>query len=533
MRVDEWGKGLRVDLRIRLDGLLLAAAYAITCYAVRHVSIDQLFLPAGVRVAALLLFPPRLWAYLILGEYAYYAILRFPLIDDYGLAWFALASTYQMPVVALIVHLHRRLVVAGNEAWLLSLAALSSVVLGMTNILLMQLLWPPHLVEGTVAAVLKLSLGHYVAILTVAPLALMLSARAAPVAWSSWKRLPSAGALALLLILGYVSTRIPDADSSFKGGLQLLMTAPVIVLTCIHGWHGAAIGVPLLNLIVHLATPVTGLPGSFDAATFKTQQSLSVVFTALFALGAIAGHYRHRLDVSQQNQIKALSLAKASHLASEQELRARALRMRQIGENIDLSSSQMVDWLNGQGHRQFAGAVLRASTVSSRQFREQTSMVYPTSLEHVGLYLAIQIGGISQEWDATERVARPHFSGDPCELSTGLQLAAYRTIADAVSLLLEREKGQVQVRARCGGAQGLHGIVITVGVLDAGHMLAAKTVQMATERLASRTLTYGGKLQCCGNRVRVLMTEVPKGVAAESRSIDSPRRTSQRRASRS
>lgn len=56
-----WRKGVQLNLCIRPDGLALAAAYALLCWGTRQVSMDQFHLPAGVRVAALLMFPPRLW----------------------------------------------------------------------------------------------------------------------------------------------------------------------------------------------------------------------------------------------------------------------------------------------------------------------------------------------------------------------------------------------------------------------------------------------------------------------------------------
>lgn len=41
-------------------GLLIALSYAVLCWITRKLSLDQFYLPAGVRVAALLIVPPRL-----------------------------------------------------------------------------------------------------------------------------------------------------------------------------------------------------------------------------------------------------------------------------------------------------------------------------------------------------------------------------------------------------------------------------------------------------------------------------------------
>ncbi|PZP76106.1 MAG: hypothetical protein DI592_19225, partial [Stenotrophomonas maltophilia] len=87
MRLNWWNEGLQLKLRIRPAGLVLALLYAIACWASRQLSLDQFYLPAGVRVAAVLLFPPRWWPYLLLGEYAYFAQMRVPMIEKYGPAW--------------------------------------------------------------------------------------------------------------------------------------------------------------------------------------------------------------------------------------------------------------------------------------------------------------------------------------------------------------------------------------------------------------------------------------------------------------
>ncbi len=64
-------------------------------------SLDQFYLPAGVRVAAVLLFPPRWWPYLLLGEYAYFAKMRVPMIEN-GLG---LDSAGWHCTVMLVMHL--------------------------------------------------------------------------------------------------------------------------------------------------------------------------------------------------------------------------------------------------------------------------------------------------------------------------------------------------------------------------------------------------------------------------------------------
>lgn len=508
MKRELWSEGLRLDFRIQPTGLGLAALYALACLAARSISLDQFHLPAGLRVAALLLVPPRLWPYLLIGEYAYLAHIRYPMIEELGLPWVILGSIFLLPLVALVVRLHASSMKSQQIYWLLSLAACSAVLIALLRLSTMHLLWPSSPQDSLVSSVGRHVLGEYIGILTIAPLALLwLKRREASAGYRSL-RTPSIGSVLAVVALGSIAGLIPAELTTLKTSVQLTMVAPVVALTCMHGWRGAAVGVPLLNLAVHLTTPSTGLPGSFDASTFKTQQIIAVAGTGLLALGSRISHlYHEHLQQRSLDRTHTLSMTRSAQMAGEMDLRARALDIRSLGDNFDQALSDMADWLKHSGHEKLATRLLGTTVLHSRKFREQVSMVYPTSLEHVGLYLALQIGGISEKWNDTNRLTLRHLAGDPCRLSTGLQLATYRTLTEAVSLLIEGETGQIEVRARCGGLQRTRGILVSVTLLGTGQLLSADTVAKAAERLTGRAIVYGGTVQCRRNRIRILLVE--------------------------
>lgn len=509
MRLDWWRQGVRLNFRIHPQGIALSAVYAVACWATRQLSLDQFYLPAGVRVAALLVCPPRLWVYLILGEYAYFAQMRYPLIEKYGLAWVIAGSACLMPVVALVMKLHARLLRDRADVWMLSVAAVSALSATTINVVFSYVLWPVPLPVPFLTSLVRYSIGDYLGILTLAPLALLWIHRKGrelnrALIW------PSALLLALLLAMGLLVAALPSSLAGAKTTLQLVMALPVIALTCMHGWRGAAVGVPLINLVIGLTTPAS-TRYSFDYDTFVTQQIMAVAGTALLALGSSITQYYHRYRIGSRDRELAIKHVRSSHLASEMDLRERALSMRNLGEGLDHTLSQIADVLETSGHPGLAKSLLRISVSNSRQFRGETSMVYPTSLEHVGLYLALQIGGINEAWNQTNRMSSPRLVGDPCQLSMGLQLAAYRTMVEAASLLLKHEAGQIQIRARCGRMGGYRGIVASVGLIDSEARLSESTMRLAIERLTGRTLAYGGTVQCRRNRVRILLVEASAG----------------------
>ena len=154
-----------------------------------------------------------------------------------------------------------------------------------------------------------------------------------------------------------------------------------------------------------------------------------------------------------------------------------------------------------------ANSLQHASSVHSRLFREQASLVYPTGLEQVGLYVALQGGGAYEIWSNTHRVTQPRLTGNPCMLNVDLQLAIYRTRIAADSLLLEREAGPSCVRARCGTAGNRRGFVAVVALLDLGGALSTDSTHQAIERLGGRILAYGGSVNCRSNRLRLVLHE--------------------------
>ncbi|WNH51514.1 MASE1 domain-containing protein [Stenotrophomonas oahuensis] len=488
------------------QGLLLAGVYAMACWGLWHLSVDQFFLPAGLRVAALIVVPPRLWPYLLLGEYAYFARLRGPMVDTHGLAWAVAGSAVLMPAVMAVVHLHRRMIATRNELWLPSVAALASAVTCVLKLLSIHLLWPtppdtPVLHQATVYLI-----GDFTAILTLAPLALLWMRRTGTA--RSRRIAPrSAAAACILLGMGLAAALLPANLAQLRGGLLLLMALPAIALTVLHGWRGAAIAVPFWSIVTALSMHSTGLPGSFDASTYAWQQHLSLYGVALLSLGASLSYYHRQYRTRTRSEQQVLAQSRAALHASEVALRHRAQQMRRVGEGIDLSHAQMVQWLRAHGHSRLADSLLHTAEVCSRQFRAQTSMVYPAALEQIGLYLALQTSGIGQEWERSYRVLPPRFGGDPCRLSVDLQLAAYRTLTDAVSLLLEHEPGQLRVRVRCGQQRQMQGLVMTLRLLDPAQTISTATTVLAIERLSARIRACGGRIECRGRCIRVVLQE--------------------------
>ncbi|KAG1458371.1 hypothetical protein G6F57_014704 [Rhizopus arrhizus] len=176
----------------------------------------------------------------------------------------------------------------------------------------------------------------------------------------------------------------------------------------------------------------------------------------------------------------------------------------------------MVNWLHAQGHHAVADSLRHTSEVHSRLFRAQASMIYPAALERLGLYVALQAGGVREAWNATHRIGQPRLMGDPCALGVGLQLAAYRLVVDAVSLLLRCESGQISVSIRCGYFARNPGVFICVALVGRNESLGIRTTELANEQLLGRILVHGGHMDMSGNRLRIVLTEARGGSSQAS-----------------
>jgi len=200
--LDRFKKAVELSFRIRPAGIALAAVYALSCLGSRQFSLDQFFLPAGIRAAALLIVPTRLWPYLLLGEYAYFATLRIPMIDTYGLDWVILASTLLMPMAMLVVYLHRMRMPseAATGLWLLSLSFCTALFVPGLNLGISYVLWSNPPPSNLLDAVDRTIFGHFAAIITLVPLAFLWSRRQADPGWTDRFVAPTASAILVMLV---------------------------------------------------------------------------------------------------------------------------------------------------------------------------------------------------------------------------------------------------------------------------------------------------------------------------------------------
>ena len=494
-------------LRLRPAGVLLAVAYAFAVPLARALSEDQWALSAGLRVAALLLFPYRYWPYLFVGEWAAMFGRDWSSVDTRGLAW-VLVPMVNMPLVAWIIYSHRRYRAAGGYGWFLSVAALAAVAVTLLNIGVDTFLRAPIDFSRSIPWVraLRWALGDYLGILLLGLLALLWQQRA-DLGFSRRLGWDAGLALAVMGLLAVAVLGAQDADLIDRNGLRLLMLLPAVALTCLHGWRGAAIGVVAVNLAIYLSMDRAMLQNAHDMEAFMVQQAFALIATTLLGAGATISYYYQQYARHRSHEQQLADLAKASVLAGEAKRRQHAQRVHALSAALERPDEELLAWLQARGYSGLSQDLQASSAAQARQVREQLSLLYPADIERAGLYVALASGAIAGVWEQSDRLAHPELRGDPGGLSHTLQHVAYDCITDAVDLLLEQEPGTLQVRSRCGQFGAVQGILIQVGVLDPQRRLGADTVARARGLLAGRALAYGGSLRCRRNTISLLLSE--------------------------
>lgn len=500
-------KWIESELRWRW-GVVLAAGYALCFTALRPLSTDQWYLPAGLRVAALLIVPYRFWPYLFVGEVSALVYARHDYADAYGWTWLLISSMVLMPAAAGILRWHQKRLGSGRLYWFLSVALLTAAAVSVLNNGVAYWLVPAS--AGAVATwqtAFRFLLGDYLGIFMLAPLALM---------WKLGDELPTSsrrlswdagGAAVVIAGLFVILALSPDLNPDIQYSIRLLMIVPAAVLTFLHGWRGAAVGVAMVNLAVGLTMQRVDVDGTHDPAAFQAQEILALSATILFGLGAVISRYSSKVRYFGEARMQAIASARSSYAASERELQRRKRDFMRIGDGVRRAYADAAQTLHEAGQHRAALTMLNEGAERSREIRNQLILLYPEEIEMVGLYRALSSGLIAAAWQREGRVHRS-LRGKPELLSFDLQLAAYRTICDLVGLLQQAGHRQLSLKVRCSTRRRGRGIVISVSQTDSsgpGFTFAIESIDDAA--IAGRVIAYGGVVHRRSHRISLLMVE--------------------------
>jgi glucose-6-phosphate-specific signal transduction histidine kinase len=466
---------------------LLSTAYCACFLLAWRSSMDQWYLPAGLRVAALLFLPYRLWPCLLVGDAAALLAIRVPMLERGANPLWVWASPFLlMPCVALTVHAARRHLprLLQQEYLLLPLALALALWSTLCNLAL-NALFKGYTALAPLEALTRYWLGDYLGMLMfILPALLWLRRKEPGIARPELHRnvlLSAAAVLALFLVAGATH------DHLAQQMLMAMMVVPSIVLTLLHGWRGAAVGIVLANVAIGIMLPDTMTLAAYHAEAFQAQVALAGAATVLFVVGSRLSIAFERARRFRHDHQQALQFAQASYLQAERTLRRRVVEYSDLAVHMNRLRKDIVAHLRARGQHAAAMEMTRSGMIQTRLLDEYVTALYPLGIETHGLYAmlrSVAMGNLCE----TEFQCR--LRGDPMRLSLGLQLAAYRCVRDVVEALPPARRHLV--RARVWHAGGRQGIAVCV-LADASPLERQRPpARDADGELAMRLKVHGG-----------------------------------------
>lgn len=492
-------------LRYLEKGIALALVYSAAYLALWFNSLDQWFLPAGLRLAALLFLPYRFWPFLIAGDIAALAMLRFPRASFDGALWSYL-SPFALSLTAAVVPLIARLrfgEVSQRLGVFPAVAAVAAVWSASANQIVNALLGGPGF------SMFRVSIGSFLGILLLTLPWLLWSQRLRErTAASAWLR--DAGfASGITAVLFAVVALSPPADLLWRQSVLLTMLLPAVWLTFRHGWHGSALGVVLSNLAIGLSLPPSNVDAAHDAAVFMGQQALALAATALLVLGWRISEHFERARSAGLAERDALALARDSYVSSEQALREHLMYLAQMQMLYDDERKRVVDWLKEQGHYDAALDLNTRAVQHRRLFDDRAHALYPIRIEEYGLFGVVCSPLFRNFWAGDDTEVLYGFAGEAHDLSMDLQLSAYRCICHAMAQLSDCAPEQYRITMRAWSSPRRRGIAISVRVRPTEEIRISQSGATAAGMLDARVRAHGGILRRQPNRVRFWLSEPP------------------------
>ncbi|MGO1072694.1 MASE1 domain-containing protein [Lysobacter sp. CA199] len=509
-------------LNTRAKGLIFAVLYCASFLLTWRLSVDQWYLPAGLRAAALLFIPYRYWPFVFAGDTAALLVQRVPKADQYGELWAFLSPFLLLPLISVVPAIFRKVLgeLQHKVRWLPLIAIVTAVWSALSAMIVNSALNGPA-VGDTLQKFIVLTVGQYLGILMLGlPVAVWLR-RGEHI--STPQHLGRDIAVAIGLTAGiYLAVQSGPFEPALRQVLLMLMIGPPVALTFMHGWRGAVLGLSIMCVAVGMTLPHVGFQGyagAHDATAFVAQLALAVAASALFVLGTIiSDHYTKARQLGMAEQ-HALKIAQTSFLSTERHMRDRVIAMAQIQAHLDDSRKQLIQVLKERGHFAAAMDLTRHGVIHSQLFDEHASALYPIRIERQGLFDVLQAEAFSSIW-ANGAPIRYLLHGRAKSLSVDLQLAAYRSACNAVSLLSARDPKCYTVRSRVWRFCGRQGVLVSIVAAGGTAADATAASTLAALELEGRIKAHGGALRRRhGNSVSYLLAEPVGATEGDQRSV--------------
>lgn len=449
------------------------AAYAVCYVLLRDVSVSHWNLPAGLRVACLLLFPYRYWPALLVGEFIPVGYHAWHCVGDFGPAWAAVAAVppiaLLMPVVAW-ARRHARLLLGAhqiNMAKLLGVILAGAVLTAASDAIVLAVVQVP---PGQVAPMLDAQivfgyfLGNYLGALAIAPTAIAIYLwQTQPLAnhpeplWHSRlvKDCVTGVVTSLLILMGMVFSSQGDSMQVFR----IAMFLPVVWLTSRHGWQGAALGGTLASITVTLTSSMVR-----DPAVIQAQALIAFAITTLLMLGSRIAHQAHADQASRIDTLRGFQLAQQGLYLEELRMRQAADSLEHIGHSIRENHNRLLDRLRHVLPTNEEHTYSRQVALAQHEMHRLANALYPRGWRERGVPATLREGPFAQAIQMTGATYQCELSGRGLsQLAPDVHMALYRLACEVLVHVLARGPMQhVHLQLRGGHTNRQRWVVMRV-----------------------------------------------------------------------
>lgn len=260
------------------EQIAVAAAYAAVWEVARYFSFSHWMLPAGIRLACLLLVPRRYWIALVAGEALPVMTNGLMLISQFGW-WYGLFASFPViiPCIPVMLWLRRRaslfLPDGSVNMLLFGTASLVCALLAaiVNDVMLAGALWPTEPGQAVpyvrlLQAFFAYLLGSYLGALTLAPslvaLRLLVQQKDLRTIWQGPLARDLALAAGFLAIGAFGAAHL---DGAALMACRIAMVLPVLFVALRHGWHGAALCGTLASVALATTSAIVRDPAMIQA----------------------------------------------------------------------------------------------------------------------------------------------------------------------------------------------------------------------------------------------------------------------------
>lgn len=489
-------------------GIGIAVLYGVAYLALRYISFNQWFLPAGLRAACLLFLPYRYWPFVLLGEVGLTLSQKIAMLDSYGRPWVYGSSILLAPLTSIAPAFVRRKLTSDRSIarWLSQAALVMAAWSATTKTLLNYLLDGPRQPEN-LQAFGGFLVGDYLGILTIFLIALLIR-----FFWQErsvshrFIRDAAISTASIGVLYGVI-----ESSSSMNELLQLtmlmMMTLPAVPLTYHHGWRGAATGSLLASIGIAQAMTYTGIQNSHNEVVYYAQWGLLLSSTVFLLLGGQITRQYEQAKASGFAEQEALKLARMSLLSNEPVLRDQLLCMAQLQVLLDDERDQLAKALRANGKHHEALNLNNRGVEQRQFFEEQALVLYPIGIERSGLFGVLDTPTFRESRASGVEVMLDFGRIDPRTLSSDLQVLAYRCLCHAIDYLSDWEPTHYRVHLRVWHGSTRRGLYLSVRMLTEYERQATAYGESASLLLEARVKASGGRLRREPHRIRVLLSE--------------------------